>query len=68
VFDFYNVLTAPENHHRVNNGNIEHIVANSNNELYYPSGDDHPSAAGSQKATSEFVPLLNAWYHQWKNN
>jgi hypothetical protein len=33
----------------------------------YPSKDDHPSAAGSQKATEEFVSLLNAFYHRWQS-
>jgi hypothetical protein len=66
VFDLYNVLTSPQNHHWVDNGNIKHVVASSNNVLYYPTGDSHPSETGSRKATAEFVPLLNAWYHQWK--
>ncbi|HMB21466.1 MAG TPA: hypothetical protein VKP08_01480, partial [Anaerolineales bacterium] len=65
VFDFYNVLTGPGAHHRYNSGQIEHILG-SQNTLYYPSGDDHPSVAGSQKATNEFVPLLNIFYHRWK--
>ena len=73
VFDLYNVLTDPKNHHRVNGGVIEHVVTTSPtnpshpDELYYDTGgDSHPSAAGGQKATAELVPLLNAWYHQWK--
>ncbi len=72
VFDMYNILTDPNNHHRVNGGVIEHVVTSSPadpsnpDELYYPSGDDHPSTAGNQKVTAEFTPLLNAWYHQWK--
>ncbi|MBI5353733.1 MAG: hypothetical protein HZB50_13910 [Chloroflexi bacterium] len=65
VFDFYNVLTNPKAHHWVNNGQVEHVSA-SRNTLYYPSGDDHPSVKGSQKATDEFVPLLNVFYHRWK--
>jgi hypothetical protein len=65
VFDFYNVLTHPDNHHRVNNGEIEH-VNNGINTLYYDSnGDNHPNVAGSQKATDEFIPLLNLYYHRW---
>lgn len=65
VFDFYNVLTHPDNHHRVNNGQIEHN-SNGVNTLYYDSnGDDHPNIAGSQKATQEFIPLLNLYYHHW---
>ncbi len=63
-----NALTG--NHHRVRNGAIEHIANGDNdaspNVLEYPTGDDHPSAAGDQKATAEFLPLLNAYYHTWK--
>jgi hypothetical protein len=66
VFDFYNVLTGPNNHHRYYNSAIEHIFTPGMNTLYYPSGDDHPNEAGSQKATSEFVPLLNIFYHLWQ--
>ena len=65
VFDFYNVLTDPNAHHRYNNGQIEH-TAMDRNTLYYPSDDDHPSVAGSQKATDEFVPMLNIFYHRWQ--
>ena len=65
VFDFYNVLTGPNNHHRYSNGAIEHVFTAGMNTLYYPSGDDHPSVAGSQKATDEFVELLNIFYHRW---
>lgn len=67
VFDFYNVLTSPDAHHRYTNGQIEHILGGQNT-LYYPSGDDHPSEQGSQKATEEFVSLLNVYYHRWKEN
>ena len=66
VFDFYNVLTGPDAHHRVSNGQIEHING-TRNTLYYPSGDDHPSEQGSRKATEEFVPLLNVYYHRWQS-
>ncbi|MEW6406938.1 MAG: carbohydrate binding domain-containing protein, partial [Chloroflexota bacterium] len=65
VFDFYNVLTSADAHHRIANGQVEHLVG-AGNTLHYPSGDDHPSEAGSQKATDEFVPMLNYFYHRWK--
>jgi hypothetical protein len=66
VFDFYNVLTHPDNHHRFANGQIEYITSHGANTLYYDSnGDDHPNPAGSQKATAEFVSLLNVYYHRW---
>lgn len=78
VFDFYNVLTSnggdPDtndlgqptgNHHRYRNGAIEHVVNNPSNTSAYPTGDSHPSQAGNLKATGEFVPLLNIYYHSW---
>jgi hypothetical protein len=64
VFDLYNVLTSPDAHHWFHNGQVEHVTANRNT-LYYPSGDDHPSAAGNRKATEEFIPLLNVYYNRW---
>jgi hypothetical protein len=69
VFDFYNVLTDPNNHHRVHNGSIEYVTGNGDGTLYYPGPeDDHPSAAGNQKARDEFVPLLNVYYNRWKSS
>lgn len=58
VFDFYNVLTGPNNHHRYINGHIEHVYEPGRNTAYYPSapGDDHPSVTGNHKARNEFVP------------
>lgn len=69
VFDFYNVLTHSSNHHRWNGEKIEHIINNPRNTSYYPSApdDDHPNAAGSRKATEEFIPLLNIFYHRWQS-
>ncbi len=68
AYDYYNVLTHPDNHHRINGGYEEHVVNNGSNTLYYISspGDDHPSAEGQQKATSEFIHLLKGWYNKWK--
>jgi hypothetical protein len=69
VFDFYNVLTGPNNHHRFSKGAIEYITNRGRNTLYYPTnGDDHPSPAGNRKATGEFVPLLNVYYHRWESS
>ncbi|MGA9762910.1 MAG: hypothetical protein WBQ14_10860 [Gaiellaceae bacterium] len=78
VFDFYNVLTsnggsantsdlgkAGGNHHRWWNGRVQHSTTGSSNYLAYPTGDSHPSQAGNRKATAEFVPLLNYYYHRW---
>jgi hypothetical protein len=67
VFDYYNVLTAPDNHHRCNNNAIEHVIGAASNTAYYPSDDSHPNTTGQQKATSEFVPLLNYWYQRWQS-
>jgi hypothetical protein len=64
VFDFYNVLTGKNAHHMWQAGQIVHITGNKDT-LAYPSGDDHPSEAGSRKATEEFIPLLNVFYHRW---
>ncbi len=66
VFDFHAVLTGPNNRHRYVNGEIEHVVEAGMNTLYYPSEDEHPSARGNQKATGEFVPLLNYYRNRWK--
>jgi hypothetical protein len=68
VFDFYNVLTGPDNHHRSHDGAIEYITNRGGDTLYYPTnGDDHPSPTGNRKATEEFVPLLNVYYHRWQS-
>lgn len=63
VFDYYTVLTG--GHHRLVGSAVEH-TAGPTNYLAYPTGDSHPSAAGDQIATAEFVPLLNAAYDAWK--
>jgi hypothetical protein len=65
VFDFFNILTDKNAHHWVNDGQIEHIVTGRNT-LAYPSEDDHPSANGSRRATEEFLPMLNSFYHFWQ--
>ena len=76
VFDSYTVLSSKTGdgardvglttgiHHRVWNGAVQHKTDDGTDRLAYPSagGDTHPNAAGSQKATAEFVPLLNAAY------
>jgi len=67
VFDFYNVLTGQNNHHRYVNGQVEHVYDPGKNTTNYPSGDDHPSSRGNRKATEEFLPLLNIYYHRWQS-
>ncbi len=79
VFDYYNVLTSnggnvntndagweTGNHHRWWNNAEQHIRTVDNNYAAYPSGDSHPTTAGHQKATAEFVPLLNIFYNRWR--
>ena len=60
------------NHHRWWNGAVQHNTDGdddaSPNTLEYPSGDDHPSKAGNQKATAEFIPLLNNAYNNFVAN
>lgn len=76
VFDFFNVLTsnggspsdndlgdATGNHHRWWNDAVQHTHPVDND--YGAYADDHPNAAGNQKATGEFVELLNVYYHRW---
>ncbi len=78
VFDLYNVLTSnggnPDlndvnsetgNHHRWWNGAVQHIQTVNSNYAAYPVDDSHPTYAGNQKATAEFVQLLNVYYHRW---
>ena len=65
VFDYFNVLTDPDNHHRVVDGQVTHVTGSGSDFAYYPSGDSHPSSTGHRKATSEFVPILNYYYNQW---
>lgn len=68
VFDYFNVLTGADNHHRYINGSIEHVTLGNNNFAILTADeyDSHPSTQGHQKATQEFVPLLNYYYNQWK--
>jgi hypothetical protein len=66
VFDLYNVLTAPDAHHRLQNGDETHASIEGKDTLYYDSdGDDHPNSEGNVKATEQFVPLLDYWYQQF---
>jgi hypothetical protein len=68
VYDFFCTLSETNSHHRINNGTIEHIYASDFDGVSpYHSSDDHPNSTGNQKATDEFVPLLNYFYNTWKN-
>ena len=77
VFDYYNVLTsnggdadtsdlgwATGNHHRWWLDAVQHKSDGGGNTSAYPTGDDHPSAAGDQKASAEFIDLLNNAFRQ----
>ncbi len=80
VFDYYNVLTSnngnPEtndaglatgNHHRWWNNAVQHVSPVDNDfSAYAMWQDSHPTTAGQQKATAEFVPLLNVYYNRWQ--
>jgi hypothetical protein len=79
VFDFYNVLTSnggdPNtndldsdggNHHRIRGGTMQYTAdQGGNTSAYAENGDSHPTPAGNQKATGEFMPILNWYYHLW---
>ncbi|MBN2002091.1 MAG: hypothetical protein JXA21_01940 [Anaerolineae bacterium] len=80
VFDYYNVLTSnggdPEtndagteggNHHRWWNGAVQHVHPVANDlSAYSMWQDSHPTIAGQQKATAEFVQILNVAYNRWR--
>lgn len=56
------------NHHRWWNGAEQHTQSVANDYSAYPTDsnwDSHPTSAGHQKATAEFVPLLNVFYNRW---
>jgi hypothetical protein len=65
---------AGGSHHRFRNGAIEHTTGPSPMLAYgtwdqgSSSWDNHPTPAGGQKATAEFIPLLNIAYNRWKGN
>ena len=70
VFDYYNVLTGVDNHHRWYNNTVQH-VNNSHSNFPAPGYTDgpynsHPSTTAHTKATGEFVPLLNYFYNTWQ--
>jgi hypothetical protein len=47
-------------------GQVEYIIdQGTDTSAYAYSGDSHPTAAGNQKATEEFVPLLDLLVERW---
>lgn len=70
VWDFFNVLTDVDNHHRVVDGvEVHHTEVDSGNYTVYPGGDgggSHPTGAGNRKATDELAPLMDLWYGNWQ--
>lgn len=66
VWDFYAVLSHKNNHHRFSDNEIDYINTNGNGTAAYDSwGDPHPNQSGNQKATEEFVPVLNIYVNRW---
>jgi hypothetical protein len=81
--DDTSVITEPNdydlrpdgNHHYWNGSQVTHTHSVSNDFSAYPSYsggvddyyDSHPMGAGQEKATQEFVPLLNVFYNRWKS-
>jgi hypothetical protein len=67
VYDFYCTLSEAGSHHRIVDGVIEHVWdASYDGNSPYHDGDDHPNSTGNQKATEEFIPLLNHYYNAWR--
>lgn len=70
VFDYYNVLTDTDNHHRLVEGvEVHHTEVDSGDYSVYAGGvlgGDHPTGAGQRKAASELAPLLDLWYGSWQ--
>jgi hypothetical protein len=74
VYDFYCTLSEAGSHHRIVDGVIEHVwdASYDGNSPYHiiqegePDTDNHPNITGNQKATEEFIPLLNHYYNAWK--
>ena len=59
------------NHHRWWNNVVQHAVDTTGgpydtSAYATSSADDHPNIAGNQKATAEFIPLLNFAYNRWQ--
>jgi hypothetical protein len=66
VYDYYNVLTDTDAHHRVVGGLLTHeVVPGASNFLEYYVSNNHPSEAGQQKVAGEFQGVLNTWYQRW---
>lgn len=69
VYDFYCTLSETGSHHTVTGGSETHVWDASYDgasPYHTNSGNDHPDSTGNQKATAEFIPLLNAAYNYWK--
>ena len=67
VFDFYCVLSETDSHHTYNGSNIIYSYADDyDGTSPYHDENDHPNGVGNQKATTEFIPLLNYYYHRWQ--
>jgi len=73
VFDFYCVLSETTSHHTIEGASIIHEYAGGYDGTS-PYHDDetedakHPNGDGNTKATTEFIPLLNYFYHRWQDS
>ena len=67
VYDFYCVLSETDSHHRIWSSAVQHAYASGyDGHSPYHDSDDHPNSTGNQKATTEFLSMLNYFYNRWK--
>jgi hypothetical protein len=70
VFDLFNVLSDNDNHHRVEAGQVLHTAAYGDPWIAWPYSRDiianTLSREGVEKATEEFGPVLNVYWHRWR--
>lgn len=65
VFPYYNNLTSDSNMTEYRDSTIHYLFVEDSNYLAYPTGDDHPSTAGQQKAANDLAPILKGWYNRY---
>jgi hypothetical protein len=56
VFDFYNVLSGPDNHHRASNGQVEHTYKDGQNLSSSTPRTTIPREKGIKKPRRSFCP------------
>lgn len=71
VWDYFNVLTGRDNHHRAVDGRVVHETAAGSGDLtipaYHSDGDEHPNPAAAAKGAAELHSCLLVWYQLWKD-